>query len=329
MTILQRPRFGLVLPNRGVVTGTITVEEMLTLARQAEDGGWDSVWVGDSLLAKPRLDALVLLGALATHTKRVRLGPASFTSTPLRNALQLAFQWCSLDVMAQGRMIFNASQGTSGHSGGAFTNEYETFRVEPSSRMRRMEEAIEILRLTSAREHVSYEGEYNRFSEVTVLPRPLQQPLPIWISTGTDPRKPKMTARALRRVANYADGWMAIRRTPELFASNLADIRRYAHEGGRVLRDDFEACLFLDININDDREQAFKECKQFLEKYYGLEFSREIIEMQVAFGSPQACIERIREFMRVGATTFTLRIIGPGTQRQFERISREVLPAFA
>src|SRR5215471_9465810 len=110
-------RFGLTLPNRGVIIGATTVEEMLSLAQRADDAGWDSVWVGDSIFAKPRLDALVLLGALAAKTKRVRLGPACFASTPLRNALLLAYQWCSLDFLSQGRTIFVACQGAPGAGG--------------------------------------------------------------------------------------------------------------------------------------------------------------------------------------------------------------------
>jgi alkanesulfonate monooxygenase SsuD/methylene tetrahydromethanopterin reductase-like flavin-dependent oxidoreductase (luciferase family) len=58
----RRIRFGLTLPNRGVIIGATTVEEMFALAQKADAAGWDSVWVGDSLFAKPRLDALVLLG---------------------------------------------------------------------------------------------------------------------------------------------------------------------------------------------------------------------------------------------------------------------------
>jgi alkanesulfonate monooxygenase SsuD/methylene tetrahydromethanopterin reductase-like flavin-dependent oxidoreductase (luciferase family) len=84
-------RFGLTLPNRGVIIGMTTTEEMIALAERAdEDASWDSVWVGDSIFAKPRLDALVLLGALAVRTKRVKLGVGCFASTPLRHALLLA-----------------------------------------------------------------------------------------------------------------------------------------------------------------------------------------------------------------------------------------------
>jgi alkanesulfonate monooxygenase SsuD/methylene tetrahydromethanopterin reductase-like flavin-dependent oxidoreductase (luciferase family) len=225
-------------------------------------------------------------------------------------------------------MIFNASQGAPGPQGGTFTEEFAAFHIDPASRMRRMEEAIEILRLASSGEQISYEGDYHQFHEVTILPRSIQQPLPIWISTATDPRKPQMAARALQRVAKYADGWMTIGRPPELFAENLADIRRFANEMGRELSADFESCLYLDINANNDEEEAFQESKRFLDHYYEHDFSRFEVEMRTVFGSPQVCIERLRQFVQAGATAFTLRLIGPDKQRQFERITDEVLTAF-
>jgi alkanesulfonate monooxygenase SsuD/methylene tetrahydromethanopterin reductase-like flavin-dependent oxidoreductase (luciferase family) len=328
MMASHRPQFGLVLSNRSVVTGTATADELLALARKAETAGWDAVWVGDSLLARPRLDALVLLGALAAATRRVKLGSASFTSTPLRHPLQRAGQWYSLDVLSGGRMIFNASQGAPGPQGGAFAEEFAAFGIDPASRMRRMEEAIEIMRLASSGEPVSYEGEYAQFHQLTILPQPVQHPLSIWISTATDSRKPKMTARALRRVARYADGWMTIRRSPEVFAANLADIRCSARELGRELAADFTACMYLDINVNNDAETAFQESKRFLDRYYQHDFSRAEVELLAVFGPPQHCIERLRQFLQAGATAFALRITGPDEHRQLERISEEVLPAF-
>jgi hypothetical protein len=127
-----RVKFGLTLPNRGVVIGVTTVAEMLQLAADAESSGWDSVWVGDSIFAKPRLDAMVLMGAIAARTNRVRIGPACFASTPLRNALVLAYQWASLDFLSGGRTVFVACQGQPYRSGGAFDKEFAHFGIEPS-----------------------------------------------------------------------------------------------------------------------------------------------------------------------------------------------------
>lgn len=318
-------KFGLTLPNRGVITGATTVEEMLSLAKQADAAGWDSLWVGDSIFAKPRLDALVLLGALAAKTKRVKLGPACFASTPLRNALQLAYQWCSLDFLSQGRTIFVACQGAPNGHGGGFEEEFAAFGIDPATRMRRMEEAIEILRLTSSQEHVSYQGEYNQFRDITLLPRPVQQPIPIWIVANPPANKPKMAERAFRRVAKYGDGWQTTGFPPAAILASLAAIRRYAGEEGRELPADFEVCLYYNINVNEDREAAYQESKRFLDAYYTQDYSRSFLENWVAFGSPQECIENIRRFMAAGVTTITLRLASYDQQHQFERVTNEVL----
>ncbi len=323
-------RLGLTLPNRGVVIGATTVEEMLDLAERADGAGWDSVWVGDSIFARPRLDALVLLGALAARTKRVRLGPACFSSTPLRNPLLLAYQWACLDLMSGGRTVFVACKGQPSGSG-AFEREFRLLGVDPKSRARRMEETIDILRLTSAREHVDYQGTFTSFRDLTILPRPVQQPIPIWVVANPgNTRTFEDIESAFRRVAKYGDGWMTTWKTPEEVAASLARIRLYAREAGRPLGPGFEVAIYYNVNVNDDREAAFEESKRFLDAYYSpAKFSREMVERCTALGPPAECIEQIRRFAAAGATTITLRLTGYDQATQFRRVTGEILPAFA
>jgi len=323
----QKPRFGLTLPNRGVIIGATTVPEMLEMAEWADGAGWDSVWVGDSIFAKPRLDALVLLGALSARTGRVRLGPACFASTPLRNALTLAYQWASLDLMSNGRTVFVACQGQPEAGGGDFGREFTAFGVEPSSRMRRMEEAIEIMRLTSSREHVDYEGQYNRFRDITILPRPVQQPIPIWVVSNPDLKKKRNAESGFRRVARLGDGWMTTFKTPAEVRTSIQMIQGYAREEGRTLPANFEVCVYYNINVNEDRTFALEESKRFLDSYYSVSYHRDLLELWVAMGSPAECIENIRRFVDAGATTITLRLTGYDQKRQFKRVTEEVLPA--
>jgi alkanesulfonate monooxygenase SsuD/methylene tetrahydromethanopterin reductase-like flavin-dependent oxidoreductase (luciferase family) len=323
-----RPQFGLTLPNRGVIIGATTVPEMLEMAEWADGAGWDSVWVGDSIFAKPRLDAIALLGALAARTKRVRLGPACFASTPLRDALILAYQWCCLDLMSNGRTVFVACKGQPEAGGGLFDKEFAALRIEPSSRMRRMEEAIEILRLTSSRESVDYHGKYNSFRGVTVLPRPVQQPIPIWVTANPNTTAVTDVEPSYRRVARLGDGWMTTGKTPEDLSHSLEMIRGYALELGRPLRPSFEVALYYNINVNEDRNAALVESKRFLDTYYGVDYNTEFINMWVAMGSPAECIERIRRYVDAGATTITLRLTGYDQKQQFRRVTGEVLSAF-
>lgn len=326
----KKPKFGLTLPNRGVVIGATTVAEMLEMAEWADGSpAWDSVWVGDSLFAKPRLDAISLLGALAARTKRVRLGPACFASTPLRNALVLAYQWASLDFMSGGRMIFVACQGQPAPGGGAFDKEFQAFGIEPKTRMRRMEEAIEIMRLTSARENVDYEGQYYKFRNLTVEPRPIQQPLPIWVVSNPEISKARNVESGYRRVARLGDGWMTTFKPPGDVGRSLEMIRGYAKDYGRVLGDDFEVAVYYNINVNEDREAALAESKRFLDAYYSVDYHRDALMAWVAMGSPAECIDNLRAYVDAGATTITLRLTGYDQRRQFKRVTEEVLPAFA
>jgi alkanesulfonate monooxygenase SsuD/methylene tetrahydromethanopterin reductase-like flavin-dependent oxidoreductase (luciferase family) len=325
----EKIRIGLTLPNRGVVFGATTVGEMLDLGERADAAGWDSVWVGDSVFGKPRLDAIALLGALTARTKRVRLGAACFASTPLRNPLLLAYQWACLDLMSGGRTVFVACKGQA-TGGGEFYKEFQLLGIDPKTRMRRMEEAIEIIRLTSAREHVDYDGQFTSFRDLTILPRPVQQPIPIWVVANPGNFKTFTDIEsAFRRVAKYGDGWMTLLKTPEEIEKSLERIRRYAREAGRILPPGFEVALYYNININENREAAFEESSRFLDAYYApLSFSRELIERSSALGSPAECIENIRRFAAAGVTTITLRPTAYNQEHQFKRITQEVLPAF-
>ena len=327
---MTRVKYGLTLSNRSVLLGMSTVAEMLDLAEEADRSEeWDSVWLGDSIFAKPRLDALVALGALAARTDRVGLGVGCMASMPLRDALLLAYQWLSFDRMSGGRSIFVACQGQREAGGGKFAEEFAAFGIDPSTRSRRMEEAIEILRIVSTTENASYRGTYNRFEDVTVLPRPVQQPLPIWVTANPNPAFPKLSERALRRVARMGDGWMTTANTPLSFATNLAAIRGYADEEGRPLDESFEACLYYNIHVTDDPDRGMDEVAAYLKDYYGVDYDRAFLDRWVAVGDPGRCADLIREFVDAGATTITLRLVGYDESAQFGRVTDEVLPALA
>jgi len=329
-SMTRQVRFGLVLPNRGVLIGLSSIPSLFSLTAQAEaDPVWDSVWVGDSILAKPRLDALVLLGGLAAMTRRLQLGVACMASTPLRQPLLLAYQWASLDALSGGRTIFVACQGQSGAGGGGFAEEFAAFGIDPASRSLRMEEAIEILRLTTGSEDVSFAGLFTQFDHVTILPRPIQQPVPIWVTANVRPERANLAQRALDRVARLGDGWMSTAVTPEYFADCLATIRRLAVGYDRPLTRAFEACLYYNVIVGDNRSLALEEAKRYLDRYYGTSYEPGFVAGWVAAGTPAECAAQLRSFILAGATTITLRLTGFDEALQFRRVTEEVLPALS
>src|SRR5271165_6871862 len=102
------PQIGYLLPTRErVMEGRPQTGPLLDLAARAENLGFDSVWVGDSLLARPRHDPLTLLAAVAARTKRVMLGTAVFLPA-LRNPVVLAHQLATLDQISEGRLVLGA-----------------------------------------------------------------------------------------------------------------------------------------------------------------------------------------------------------------------------
>ena len=102
----DKTKFGLSLSNRAVMFGWSSIGNLLDAAVTAEDSGcFDGIWTGDNLLSKPRVDALVLLSAIASRTQRVKLGTICLASFPMRNPIQFAIQWASLDVVSGGRSI--------------------------------------------------------------------------------------------------------------------------------------------------------------------------------------------------------------------------------
>ena len=117
--ITARPRFGIILPNRDVALGLTTADALIELTEYAEDSGaFEHVWVGDSIMAKPRLESLTLLAAMAARTSRVKLGVSCMASMPSRNPLVFGYQWASLDQISNGRMILQACMGDTSSDAG-------------------------------------------------------------------------------------------------------------------------------------------------------------------------------------------------------------------
>src|SRR5260370_26973826 len=108
----QKISFGFTIPQRGVFFGIATWPEMLAMAREVDRIAlFDSVWVGDSVMAKPRPESIALLGALAGATSRVKLGVGCMASFPIRDPIIFAYQWATLDLVSGGRMRLAACTG--------------------------------------------------------------------------------------------------------------------------------------------------------------------------------------------------------------------------
>ncbi|HLN14743.1 MAG TPA: LLM class flavin-dependent oxidoreductase [bacterium] len=318
-------KFGLTLPNRGVLFGAITPNRMLEMSEIAETSEhFEYLWVGDSFFAKPRMESITLMAGLAARTRRLRIGPACMASFPLRDPLLLAYQWASLDLLSNGRTVLVACTGIVPQAGAAV--EDEQYGVDNKARVERLVEWITLLRRLWTEEHVNFEGRHYRVRNVTIEPRPAAKRPPIWIANNSRASR-VVIERTHRRTAEHADGWMTSLSDPEDVAWRLQDVRNKVREFGRDPAQ-FPTCLYHNINVNEDRDAALAESKRFLDTYYTMDTPMDRVASWTAAGSPEECVEHLRVYERMGIDSIGLRCTSWDQLGQLRRVMHEVLPKF-
>jgi alkanesulfonate monooxygenase SsuD/methylene tetrahydromethanopterin reductase-like flavin-dependent oxidoreductase (luciferase family) len=294
--------------------------ECATVADQS--GTFESVWVGDSLIHKPRLEAITMLAALATHTKRVRLGTICMASFPVRHPVLLAIQWASLDQISKGRSLLGVCIG------GAHEGELRAFGVKREERVGRMKEGIELLRQIWRDEQVVHRGKYHTLENYNIVPKPVQKPPPIWIAVSPDREQAgdKVVDQAMRRVALLADGYITMGVTAAEMEKRLRVIEQTANEIGKDLSN-FEVAIHGMVNINDDKHAAYAQAKDYFNHYYGPTYPPEsLIKVWLAHGPPKDCAGLIQQWIDMGITTPVLRFTANDQLGQVKRFIDEVLP---
>jgi alkanesulfonate monooxygenase SsuD/methylene tetrahydromethanopterin reductase-like flavin-dependent oxidoreductase (luciferase family) len=332
---VRKQSFGLILANRAVVLGAVTARDLLDIAVEAERSAvFDAVWVGDSLLAKPRLESVALLSALAGVTERVRLAVGCMATFVHRHPVLFAQQWASLDVLSGGRAWLAVCLGGPDSANAAQAAEHAVMGIASAERVARLEEGIDVLRALFGRPAASHAGRFSRFDGVTLEPRPVQSPVPIWIASnptgltwkGGASASAAAVERGLRRVARYADGWMTNKLSPSEFASQLARIQAMAREEGRDPAR-LGSALYHNINVNEDRTAALAEAKAFLDTYYTSKFSPQFVEQWTVAGGPKECADQLRAYAAAGLGHMALRLASWNQRSQLARFLGEVVPA--
>ncbi len=323
-------QFGITLANRGVLLGLTTVRDLLAMAEAVEaDPRFDSVWVGDALFVNRRLDAFTLLAAIAGRTDRLLLGPACMGSFALRDPRVFAYEWASLDVLSGGRTRLSVCSG--GGAGPLWQAETAAMGIPSAERRKRMIENIAVLRHLWTQDNVSFHGDFLRFEGVTLEPKPVQSPCPIWLTTNAG-RLANGQADAggsdfaLRRVGRIADGWMTHSVSPAGFARSWQVILRAGEEAGRDMAG-FDNVLCHHVNIAETADAALDDAKRYLDLYYSANYDRARLESWGAYGPPATVAAQLAAFAGSGCRRITLRLATMGdAMTQFRRLTQEVLP---
>src|SRR5438046_5108413 len=161
-------QFGVLIPTReAIMSGRPETGPLLTMAERAEAAGFDSVWIGDSITARPRHEPLTLMAAIAARTRRVRLGTGVLLPA-LRNPVVLAHVVGTLDRIAEGRVILGVGIAADTP---AIRKEFEAVGVPFERRVGRFLEMLEICRALWTRDPVRFTGKHLRIHDGTDEPK--------------------------------------------------------------------------------------------------------------------------------------------------------------
>ena len=293
--------------------GVPAIGEMLDNARRVERLGFDALWSGDHLIMyNPIMDVMTVLATFAAITERVKLGTAVYLM-PLRHPIAIAKQVTSLDLLSGGRFIFGVGVG------GEIAREFDAVGVPVRERGRRTDEGLEILTRVLSADHVTYEGKHYQIHDVTLLPRPQQQPYPpIWVGGRSD--------AAVHRAARYGRCWLGYLVSSQRLREAMQKIQDMAPTYGRNPAE-IQGGMLLFTAIARDYETAREMAIANLSRRYNQPFDH-LVERYCAIGTPEQCLEKIQTYSDAGMTNLIFGFTCPAAQvpEQIEWCAAEVLP---
>lgn len=311
----------MVTPERGTVarmrysvwpTNDRPWAEVLEVARWADEAGWHGLWYADhympntddgSVAGGPALECWSVLGAVAATTTNLRIGPL-VSPTSVHHPVVLANRACTMDDVSGGRF-------TLGMGAGWQVNEHRAYGIElqdPGPRVSRFAEAIEIVHRMLREDRVTFHGEWYRLTDAPCEPKPVQDPLPIVVGTGSQ-RMLRLTARWAQQWNTWGDA-ARVRRLSEAFLTACDAERR---DPASMWRSAQALVLFADDRATADRlrERALPE--------------RSLI------GTPAQIADEISQIAALGTDEFIVpgRGAGPTPEARretYERFWTEVVP---
>ncbi|GIW09778.1 MAG: LLM class F420-dependent oxidoreductase [Dehalococcoidia bacterium] len=292
-----------------------TAEQFWQWVDCCEREGIDSVWIADRLVGSaPSLEPIATCAALAGRTRRLKFGP-SVLVLPLRSPVILAKEVATIDFLSAGRMLLAVGVG------GDDPREWVASGVPVSERGARTDEAIALLRRLWTEERVSFHGRFFQCADVTLTPRPVQQPVPLWVGGHSE--------AALRRTALLGDGWLPSFLTPEQFAAGRRQIVRLAAEAGRAIEEDHYG-VFLLFHLAPTREQARAVASHHLQLPARIRHPS-LDQPYILVGTVEDVCAGIARYLEAGARKFVLRPVGPpeAIEEQLLALAREVIPQVA
>ncbi len=301
-------KLGYLLPTREhVMADEPAAAPLLALADRAEALGYDSVWAGDSLLARPRHEPLTLLAAVAGRTRRVTVGTAILLPA-LRNPVTLAHQAATLDRIAEGRLVLGVGIASDVPNVRA---EFAAAGVPFEKRVGRMLEGLRLCRALWRGGTVTWNGRWT-VANGALAPTPHRPGgPPIW-GGGT-------VRAALERAARHYDGWFPTGPDAEGWGAHWRQTREIARAAGRDPAALIGA-VYLTLAIDADAARARARIDRYLEHYYGQPAAL-LRKRQACYGGPaDGAAAWLAGYAAAGAQHLVLRFVGDH-ERQLEAVA--------
>ena len=293
-------------------------------ARRAEDLGFDRVTVGEHVMdgnpPRPTMMGIPAMAAAAGATSRIRV-LTGIVIAPLYHPVMLAKMVSILDQISGGRLDFGI-----GISGQRDTRaEFAALEIPVNSRGRRTDEMLRVMKDLWTAEGVSHHGRFFNFDDVTLLPKPVQQPYPpIWVAGRSD--------AAIRRAAIAGDGWYPYLFTVNRIRRTNDSVREMAEHSGRDLSR-FNWGLNQPTAIDENPDRALETAVAHVgQRYVTPERSAEDIARALCItGNAEDCIGAIQERIDAGVRDFVFGFLSGEPEdcfRQMEMFSNRVLTQY-
>ncbi len=297
-----------------------SIDDLRRLWRIADERGfhWCSVWdhlysVSDlSDPAKPAFEGVATMAALASETRRVRVGCLVFC-VAYRPVGVLAKAAVTIDHVSGGRCELGIGAGWNELESRAFGIPFGSIK----ERLDALEESARVLRALFDGERVTLEGKQVRLDDALCLPRPVQPRLRLWI--GGQGEK-----RLLRIVARYADGWNVPFLAPEIYKQRNATLNQWCEKERRDPQA-ITRTVNLGLAVGADAADVRRQ-EENLQLMFGP--MTDLVRPGILVGTPPQVIERLHEYTAAGAEWVILALRAPFDWDGLELFIREVMPAF-
>ena len=272
----------------------------------------DSLWFSERLSSPlPIPEPMTAMAAIAARTTRLKFGPSVFV-TPFRTPALAAREIAMVDYLSGGRLLPAFGIGAEQE------REFLAAGVPFRERGRRTDEAIAIMRRCWSEDEVTFKGEFWQLDRITVLPKPVQQPMPLWIGGNSE--------AAMRRAGRLGDGWIPSFITPDQFRIGVDKTAGFAAEAGREVPGDHFGTL-VQFCLDSDPAVARSLALPFIPRG---RVDAPTLDACTAFGPAELVSERLEQYVQGGGSKFVLRPMCPPERMldQLERLAAEVIPAF-